>query len=124
MGSAEDGVHPCGPEEALMSKPCRDRNREGLLSSVISKAGLFGDTGEDFAQQSTTLKQTEAIKHILPRYDFSAPQAAKVPSAGCHSSTIGASHPASPGCFKQGSPGRKTISEGHAEVWTDTTIYF
>ncbi|KAI2667056.1 Gag-Pol polyprotein [Labeo rohita] len=48
------------------------------LGQVISsKAGLFCDTVEDFAQQfSAVQKQTEAIKHILPRCESNKPPAA------------------------------------------------
>ena len=46
----------------------REPERTRLLDAPISQAGLFGGAVEDFAQQfSTAQKQTEAIKHILPR---------------------------------------------------------
>ncbi|XP_077057746.1 uncharacterized protein LOC143710638 [Siphateles boraxobius] len=46
----------------------RDAERSRLLDSPMYQAGLFGGAVEDFAQQfSTAQKQTEAIKHILPR---------------------------------------------------------
>lgn len=39
-----------------------------FLYAPISQGGLFSDTVVDFAQQFLTVKkQTEAIKHILPR---------------------------------------------------------
>ncbi|KAL0160102.1 hypothetical protein M9458_043827, partial [Cirrhinus mrigala] len=46
----------------------RDAEKVRFLDAPISHAGLFGKTVEEFAQQfSTVKKQTEAIKHILPR---------------------------------------------------------
>ncbi|KAL0149660.1 hypothetical protein M9458_055035, partial [Cirrhinus mrigala] len=45
-----------------------DVDKARFLAAPVSQAGLFGDTVEDFAQQfSAVQKQTEAIKHILPR---------------------------------------------------------
>ncbi|KAI2647783.1 Gag-Pol polyprotein [Labeo rohita] len=45
-----------------------DVDKARFLDAPVSQAGLFGDTVEDFAQQfSAVQKQTEAIKHILPR---------------------------------------------------------
>ncbi|KAI2664149.1 ORF V: Enzymatic polyprotein [Labeo rohita] len=45
-----------------------DVDKARFLDAPISQGGLFGDTVEDFAQQfSAVQKQTEAIKHILPR---------------------------------------------------------
>ncbi|KAI2652706.1 ORF V: Enzymatic polyprotein [Labeo rohita] len=45
-----------------------DVDKTRFLDAPVSQAGLFGDTVEDFAQQfSAVQKQTEAIKHILPR---------------------------------------------------------
>ncbi|KAL0201658.1 hypothetical protein M9458_004845, partial [Cirrhinus mrigala] len=47
-----------------------DVDKARFLDAPISQGGLFGDTVEDFAQQfSAVQKQTEAIKHILPRRD-------------------------------------------------------
>ncbi|RXN13020.1 translation initiation factor IF-2-like protein [Labeo rohita] len=47
-----------------------DADKARFLDAPISQGGLFGDTVEDFAQQfSAVQKQTEAIKHILPRCD-------------------------------------------------------
>ncbi|KAI2647639.1 Transposon Ty3-G Gag-Pol polyprotein [Labeo rohita] len=47
-----------------------DVDKSRFLDAPISQSGLFGDTVEDFAQQlSAVQKQTEAIKHILPRRD-------------------------------------------------------
>ncbi|KAI2660848.1 hypothetical protein H4Q32_008522 [Labeo rohita] len=46
----------------------RDAEKVRFLDAPISQAGLFGETVEEFALQfSTVKKQTEAIKHILPR---------------------------------------------------------
>ncbi|KAI2657489.1 Transposon Ty3-G Gag-Pol polyprotein [Labeo rohita] len=51
----------------------RDAEKVRFLDAPISQAGLFGETVEEFAQQfSTVKKQTEAIKHILPRRAASA----------------------------------------------------
>ncbi|KAI2663570.1 Transposon Ty3-I Gag-Pol polyprotein [Labeo rohita] len=48
-----------------------DVDKSRFLDAPISQGGLFGDTVEDFAQQfSAVQKQTEAIKHILPRRDI------------------------------------------------------
>ncbi|KAL0158577.1 hypothetical protein M9458_046653, partial [Cirrhinus mrigala] len=45
-----------------------DADKVRFLDAPISQAGLFSDTVEDFALQfSAVQKQTEAIKHILPR---------------------------------------------------------
>ncbi|KAL0150943.1 hypothetical protein M9458_053755, partial [Cirrhinus mrigala] len=47
-----------------------DVDKARFLDTPVSQAGLFGDTVEDFAQQfSAVQKQTEAIKHILPRQE-------------------------------------------------------
>ncbi|KAL0147132.1 hypothetical protein M9458_057656 [Cirrhinus mrigala] len=47
-----------------------DVDKVRFLDASVSQVGLFGDTVEDFAQQfSAVQKQTEAIKHILPRRD-------------------------------------------------------
>ncbi|KAI2661295.1 ORF V: Enzymatic polyprotein [Labeo rohita] len=47
-----------------------DVDKARFLDAPVSQASLFGDTVEDFAQQfSAVQKQTEAIKHILPRRD-------------------------------------------------------
>ncbi len=46
----------------------RETDKYCFLDSPISQAGLFDDTVESFAQQfSAAQKQTEAIKHTLPR---------------------------------------------------------
>ncbi|KAL0173947.1 hypothetical protein M9458_029915, partial [Cirrhinus mrigala] len=51
----------------------RDAKKVCFLDATISQAGLFGETVEKFAHQfSTVKKQTEAIKHILPRRVASA----------------------------------------------------
>ncbi|KAI2656397.1 Gag-Pol polyprotein [Labeo rohita] len=48
-----------------------DVDKSRFLDTPISQGGLFSDTVEDFAQQfSAVQKQTEAIKHILPRRDI------------------------------------------------------
>ncbi|KAI2667306.1 ORF V: Enzymatic polyprotein [Labeo rohita] len=48
-----------------------DVDKSRFLDAPISQGGLFRDTVEDFAQQfSAVQKQTEAIKHILPRRDI------------------------------------------------------
>ncbi|KAI2648081.1 hypothetical protein H4Q32_018084 [Labeo rohita] len=55
-----------------------DADKVCFLDAPISQAGLFGDTVKDFAQQfSAVQKQTEAIKHILPRRESTKPPAAK-----------------------------------------------
>ncbi|KAL0161148.1 hypothetical protein M9458_044873, partial [Cirrhinus mrigala] len=51
----------------------RDAEKVCFLDAPISQVGLFGDIVEEFAQQfSTVKKQTETIKHILPRRAASA----------------------------------------------------
>ncbi|KAI2661198.1 ORF V: Enzymatic polyprotein [Labeo rohita] len=51
-----------------------DVDKARFLDAPVSQAGLFGDTVKDFAQQfSAVQKQTEAIKHILPRRDTLRP---------------------------------------------------
>ncbi|KAK9961679.1 hypothetical protein ABG768_007088, partial [Culter alburnus] len=60
----------------------RDVDKAHFLDAPISQAGLFGDTVEDFAQQfSAVQKQTEAIKHILPRRDDATNPPRAVPSS-------------------------------------------
>ncbi len=63
----------------------READKHRFLDSPISQAGLFGDAVEDFAQQfSAAQKQTEAIRHILPRRSAAVstpPPAAAPPSA-------------------------------------------
>ncbi|KAI2643015.1 1,4-alpha-glucan branching enzyme GlgB [Labeo rohita] len=46
-----------------------DAEKVRFLDAPISQAGLFGNTVEDFGVQ----KQTEAIKHILPRCESTKP---------------------------------------------------
>ena len=46
----------------------RDIDKVRFLNAPVSQTGLFGDAVESFAQQfSAAQKQTEAIRHILPR---------------------------------------------------------
>ncbi|XP_016330768.1 dihydroxyacetone phosphate acyltransferase-like [Sinocyclocheilus anshuiensis] len=46
----------------------READKHRFLDSPISQAGLFGDAVESFAKQfSAAQKQTEGIRHILPR---------------------------------------------------------
>ncbi|KAI2663638.1 ORF V: Enzymatic polyprotein [Labeo rohita] len=57
-----------------------DVDKSRFLDAPISQSGLFGDTVEDFAQQfSAVQKQTEAIKHILPRRDIPSTSAGPPP---------------------------------------------
>ncbi|KAI2662397.1 ORF V: Enzymatic polyprotein [Labeo rohita] len=65
-----------------------DVDKSRFLDAPISQGGLFGDTVEDFAQQfSAVQKQTEAIKHILPRRDIptmsAGPQPPPARRRGC-----------------------------------------
>ncbi|KAI2660482.1 ORF V: Enzymatic polyprotein [Labeo rohita] len=51
-----------------------------VTARSLGQGGLFGDTVEDFAQQfSAVQKQTEAIKHILPRRDIPTTSAGPQP---------------------------------------------
>ncbi len=46
----------------------READKARFLNAPVSQTGLFGDAVENFAQQfSAAQKQTEAIRHILPR---------------------------------------------------------
>ncbi len=46
----------------------KEVDKERFLNAPVSQTGLFGDAVENFAQQfSAAQKQTEAIRHILPR---------------------------------------------------------
>ncbi len=46
----------------------RESDKMRFLNAPVSQTGLFGDAVENFAQQfSAAQKQTEAIRHILPR---------------------------------------------------------
>ncbi|KAL0175517.1 hypothetical protein M9458_027847, partial [Cirrhinus mrigala] len=46
----------------------KDAEKVRFLDAPVSQGGLFGETVEDFANQFLAVKkQTEAIKHILPR---------------------------------------------------------
>ncbi len=46
----------------------RESDKMWFLNAPVSQTGLFGDAVENFAQQfSAAQKQTEAIRHILPR---------------------------------------------------------
>ena len=52
----------------------RDTDKYRFLDAPLSQVGLFGDAVESFAQQfSAAQKQTEAIRHILPRRAAAAP---------------------------------------------------
>ncbi len=63
----------------------RESDKHRFLDSPISQASLFGEAVEDFAQQfSAAQKQTEAFRHILPRWSAAVstpPPAAAPPSA-------------------------------------------
>ncbi len=63
----------------------REPDKVRFLNAPVCQAGLFGDAVENFAQQfSVAQKQTEAIKHILPRRPAAAStqsSAAAPPSA-------------------------------------------
>ena len=85
---------------ADMCEPDRTR----LLDAPISQAGLFGGAVEDFAQQfSTAQKQTEAIKHILPRRSAAQPSAQNPQPARRRGRPPAAAPPARP--QQQPSPG-------------------
>ncbi len=46
----------------------KEVDKAWFLNALVSQTGLFGDAVENFAQQcSAAQKQTEAIRHILPR---------------------------------------------------------
>ncbi|CAM4447071.1 unnamed protein product [Leuciscus chuanchicus] len=60
----------------------RETDKYWFLDSPISQVGLFGDTVERFAQQfSAAQKQTEVIRHILPRRTTAA---STCPPAECY----------------------------------------
>ncbi|RXN02468.1 xenotropic and polytropic retrovirus receptor 1-like protein [Labeo rohita] len=75
-------LHEGIPDAGLMQGLCTVTN-----VALRLPFGLFGDTVEDFAQQfSAVQKQTEVIKHILPRRDPTKPSCARPSSArhrGC-----------------------------------------
>lgn len=49
----------------------RDAKKVHFLDTTICQVSLFNDTVEEFVQQFFTVKkQTEAIKHILPRHSL------------------------------------------------------
>ncbi len=90
-----------------------------FLNAPVCQAGLFGDTVENFAQQfSVAQKQTEAIKHILPRRPAAAStqsSAAAPPSARRRGRPpAAASAPAQP---KQQPPPRRQVGgrKGNAQ---------
>ncbi|KAL1254470.1 hypothetical protein QQF64_016699 [Cirrhinus molitorella] len=65
--SGED-VSGSGRSSRRSSVPDTDPEMMAMLSRAAGKTGLFGDAVENFAQQfSAAQKQSEAIKHILPR---------------------------------------------------------
>ncbi|KAI2667881.1 ORF V: Enzymatic polyprotein [Labeo rohita] len=67
-------------ERHLWLAQMADVDKSRFLNAPISQNGLFGDTVEDFAQQfSAVQKQTEAIKHILPRRDIPSTSAGPPP---------------------------------------------
>ncbi|KAL0160988.1 hypothetical protein M9458_044713, partial [Cirrhinus mrigala] len=67
-------VHHSGPGATPMADPGPDGRRRQITG------GLFGDTVEDFAQQFLVVqKQTESIKHILPRRDIPTTSAGPPP---------------------------------------------
>ncbi|KAL0147886.1 hypothetical protein M9458_056807 [Cirrhinus mrigala] len=74
-----------------------DADKVRFLDAPISQAGLLGDTVKDFAQQfSAVQKQTEVIKHILPRRESTKPPGARPPSARRRRHPPVASTPAPP----------------------------
>ncbi len=63
-------VHHGGPERHLWLclADMKEVDKARFLNAPVSQTGLFGDAVENFAQQfSAAQKQTEAIRHILPR---------------------------------------------------------
>ncbi|KAL0165845.1 hypothetical protein M9458_037689, partial [Cirrhinus mrigala] len=73
----------------------RETDKTRFLNAPVSQTGLFGDAVENFAQQfSAAQKQTESIRHILPRRAAAAstrpPAAAPQPARhrGHRSSTV------------------------------------
>ncbi len=74
--------HECHLWLSLAERSDVDKVR--FLNTLISQAGLFGDTVEDCAHHfSAVQKQTEAIQHILPRRD--APSATAPPQGKAQS---------------------------------------
>ncbi len=60
----------------------REPDKVRFLNAPVCQAGLFGDAVESFAQQfSAAQKQTEAIKHILPRRPAAASTQSSAASA-------------------------------------------
>ncbi len=97
----------------------REPDKVRFLNAPVCQAGLFGDTVENFAQQfSVAQKQTEAIKHILPRRPAAAStqsSAAAPPSARRRGRPpAAASAPAQP---KQQPPPRRQVAgrKGNAQ---------
>ncbi|KAL0200123.1 hypothetical protein M9458_003310, partial [Cirrhinus mrigala] len=85
-------LHQGGPDPRLMQELRRnDTDKVRFLNALISQASLFGDT-----QFSAVQKQTEAIKHILPRCESTKPPGAQPPSAHRRGRPPAASTPAPP----------------------------
>ncbi|CAM4271794.1 unnamed protein product [Leuciscus chuanchicus] len=112
----------------------RETERTRFLNTPISQAGLFGGAVEDFAQQFLTAqKQTEALKHVLPRRPAAAstqPSAQATQSARRQGRPpVAPAPPArpqkqpSPGPRRGGSP-RKAPVEGKSVGKHDLVIRF
>ena len=74
----------------------RESDKLRLLNSPVSQTGLFGGAVENFAQQfSAVQKQTEAIRHILPRWPaVSSTPPPAAPQSACRRGRPPASAPA------------------------------
>ncbi|KAL0190022.1 hypothetical protein M9458_017121, partial [Cirrhinus mrigala] len=85
IAASEERLSPGDVEDSAEQPPLQwlmgDADKVHFLHTPISQTGLFGDTLEDFAQQfSAVQKQTEAIKHNLPRHESTKPPGARFPS--------------------------------------------
>ncbi len=86
----------------------KDVDKARFLDAPISKAGLFGDTVDGFAQQfSAVQQQTEAIQHILHDAPSTAPPEARYQSACRRGRPLASSRPAPPQAKSTPRPSRR-----------------
>ncbi len=80
----------------------KEVDKARFLNAPVSQTGLFGDAVENFAQQfSAAQKQTEAIRHILPRRAAAA--STRPPNPRSRAADAAASSQAAPWSRPQGS---------------------
>ncbi|XP_056615796.1 extracellular serine/threonine protein kinase FAM20C-like [Triplophysa dalaica] len=100
-----------------------DADKVRFLDAPISQGGLFGDTVESFAQQFSAVKeQTEAISHILPRRESTAPRPSTSRAPPAPRQPRASSNPTPVKAHPQAAPRKRTPKDRDEE--TDVNLYY